>query len=93
MDLFGNSSDWEQKLEPILKKYKGRKHPLDYHNLYQLLVMVVLSSQDSDANINKIAQALFEVYPNMESLAISNVEKLILISPKSKILVPKPIGY
>ncbi|MFV8344465.1 endonuclease III domain-containing protein [Flavobacterium sp. ZB4P13] len=76
MDLFGNSNDWAKKLEPILAKYKGRKHPLDYHNLYQLLVMVVLSAQDSDAHINKIAPALFEVYPNMESLSVSNVEAL-----------------
>jgi endonuclease-3 len=38
--------------------------------------MVVLSAQDSDANINKIAAALFEVYPNMESLAVSNVDAL-----------------
>ena len=77
MDLFGNSTDWAKNLEPILTKYKGRKHPLEYHNLYQLLVMVVLSAQDSDANINKIAPFLFEVYPNMESLAVSNVETLI----------------
>lgn len=77
MDLFGYSNDWEQKLEPILIKYKGRKHPLEYANLYQLLVMVVLSAQDSDANINKIAPVLFEVYPNMQSLAVSNVERLI----------------
>ncbi|TDE01779.1 endonuclease III domain-containing protein [Flavobacterium hiemivividum] len=76
MNLFENSNDWAQKLEPILKKYEGRKHPLEYQNLYQLLVMVVLSAQDSDANINKIAPALFEVYPNMESLAISNLEVL-----------------
>lgn len=77
MDLFGNSTDWAEKLEPILTKYKGRKHPLDYHNLYQLLVMVVLSAQDSDAHINKIAPALFEAYPNMESLAVSNFDALI----------------
>ena len=77
MDLFENSTDWAKNLEPILTKYKGRKHPLEYHNLYQLLVMVVLSAQDSDANINKIAPFLFEVYPNMESLAVSNVETLI----------------
>jgi endonuclease-3 len=38
--------------------------------------MVVLSAQDSDANINKIAPVLFEAYPNMESLAVSNVEAL-----------------
>ncbi|TRW99844.1 endonuclease III domain-containing protein [Flavobacterium gawalongense] len=77
MDLFETSNDWAKKLEPILTKYKGRKHPLDYHNLYQLLVMVVLSAQDSDAHINKIAPALFEVYPNMKSLSVSNVDALI----------------
>ncbi|MFV8360831.1 endonuclease III domain-containing protein [Flavobacterium sp. LS1P3] len=76
MDLFGNSNDWAKNLKPILTKYKGRKHPLEYHNLYQLMVMVVLSAQDSDANINKIAPVLFEAYPNMESLAVSNVEAL-----------------
>jgi endonuclease-3 len=76
MDLFGNSTDWAEKLKPILTKYKGRKHPLEYHNLYQLMVMVVLSAQDSDANINKIAPAFFDAYPNMESLAVANEEAL-----------------
>jgi endonuclease-3 len=74
MSLFNN---WSQELTPLLLKYKGKKHPLDYKNLYQLVVMVVLSAQDSDANINKIAPALFEVYPNMKSLSVSNVEALI----------------
>jgi endonuclease-3 len=76
MDLFGNTTDWQEKLTPILEKYKGRKHPLDYHNLYQLVVMVVLSAQDSDANINAIAPPLFKAFPNMQSLAKSNVEDL-----------------
>ena len=77
MNLFETQNDWAGKLAPILTKYKGRKHPLDYHNLYQLMVMVVLSAQDSDANINKISSALFKVYPNMESLAVSNVNALL----------------
>jgi len=77
MDLFENTTDWAEKLAPILEKYKGRKHPLDHHNLYQLVVMVVLSAQDSDAHINSIAPILFEEFPNMESLAVSNVETLI----------------
>jgi endonuclease-3 len=77
MDLFGKINDWEAKLAPILERYKDRKHPLDYHNLYQLVVMVVLSAQDSDANINKIAPRLFLVYPNMESLSTSNADSLI----------------
>lgn len=77
MDLFGETSNWETKLEPILEKYKGKKHPLEYQNTYQLLVMVVLSAQDSDANINKIAPALFDKYPTLNSLSKIDLETFI----------------
>ena len=74
MDLFGQTSNWENDLKPILKKYKGRKHPLEYQNTYQLLVMVVLSAQDSDANINTISPALFAKFPTLKSLAKTDSE-------------------
>ncbi|WP_289659224.1 endonuclease III domain-containing protein [Flavobacterium panacagri] len=77
MDLFGETENWETKLEPILKKYKGKKHPLHYQNTYQLLVMVVLSAQDSDANINSISPLLFEKYPTLKSLSETNLEAFI----------------
>ncbi|WP_316632514.1 endonuclease III [uncultured Flavobacterium sp.] len=77
MDLFGETSNWETKLTPILDKYKGKRHPLEYQNTYQLLVMVVLSAQDSDANINKIAPALFEEYPTLNSLSKADPETFI----------------
>ncbi len=77
MDLFGETSNWETKLTPILDKYKGKRHPLEYQNTYQLLVMVVLSAQDSDANINKIAPALFEKYPTLNSLSKTDPETFI----------------
>ncbi|MEZ0184685.1 endonuclease III [Flavobacterium oncorhynchi] len=77
MDLFGETSNWETKLEPILDKYKRKKHPLEYQNTYQLLVMVVLSAQDSDANINKIAPALFDKYPTLNSLSKTDIETFI----------------
>ena len=64
--MANKTPDWAEILKPLIAKYKGKKHPLDYQNTYQLLVMVILSAQDSDANINKIAPALFETYPNME---------------------------
>lgn len=73
MDLFGETENWEIKLKPILKKYKDRKHPLEYQNTYQLMVMVVLSAQDSDANINSIAPALFEKYPTLKSLSTTDL--------------------
>lgn len=75
MSLF---NDWNQEFKPLLEKYKEKKHPLNYNNLYQLLVMVVLSAQDSDANINKIAPVLFDIFPNMESLSVSNIEDLVI---------------
>jgi endonuclease-3 len=77
MDLFGETSDWETKLEPILKKYKGKKHPLDYQNTYQLLVMVVLSAQDSDANINNVAPPLFAKFPTLKSLSKTDSETFL----------------
>ncbi|MEP6803421.1 MAG: endonuclease III [Flavobacterium sp.] len=77
MDLFGETSNWAVKLKPILKKYKGEKHPLEYKSTYQLLVMVVLSAQDSDANINKISPALFEKFPTLKSLSKTDSETFI----------------
>src|SRR6186713_1552110 len=68
--------DWPKAIQPLLKKYKGAKHPLDYKNIYQLLVMVVLSAQDSDAHINKVAPGFFKVFPNMAALAKANTETL-----------------
>lgn len=77
MDLFEEKIDWGANLMPLLEKYKGKKHPLEYQNLYQLMIMVILSAQDSDANINKIAPDLFKEYPNLESIAVSNTDALI----------------
>lgn len=77
MELFETKNNWAENLQPLIEKYKGKKHPLEYNNIYQLMIMVILSAQDSDANINKIAPTLFEMYPNMESLAVSNTEALI----------------
>lgn len=69
--------DWNKILEPLLALYRNKRHPLEYQNLYQLLVMVVLSAQDSDANINKITPALFEAFPDMESLSKADMDSLI----------------
>jgi endonuclease-3 len=69
--------NWEEAIQPLLKKYKGKKHPLDYGNVYQLLVMVVLSAQDSDRHINQIAPKLFQAYPDMKALSKATVETLL----------------
>lgn len=68
--------NWQKEFQPLIKKYTGKKHPLDYRNTYQLVVMVILSAQDSDRNINKIAPELFNAFPDMQSLATANAEML-----------------
>lgn len=75
MNLF-DSNTWDAKLQPVIDLYRGKKHPLEYEDLYQLIVMVVLSAQDSDANINKITPALFQKYPDFESLSTASFETL-----------------
>ncbi len=67
---------WEQAIKPLIKKYKGKKHPLEYKNIYQLLVMVVLSAQDSDKHINSLAPELFHEFPDMESLSHATPDTL-----------------
>jgi len=67
---------WPEAIKPLLKKYKNTKHPLEYKSIYQLLVMVVLSAQDSDRNINAIAPKLFEAFPDMKALSKATEETL-----------------
>lgn len=77
MDLFSENINWKKELAPILKKYELRKHPLEYYNLYQLLIMVILSAQDSDENINRIAPNFFLAFPNIEILEKSTIQEII----------------
>src|ERR1035437_698817 len=68
------SQDWNKTLEPLLKLYHNRKHPLDYKNRYQLLVMVILSAQATDELINKVSKDFFAAYPTLSDLARANPE-------------------
>ena len=68
--------NWDEAMKPLIKKYKNKKHPLDYENIYQLVVMVVLSAQDSDRHINDLAPKLFESFPDMRALSKATPETL-----------------
>lgn len=76
------TTDWQKEIQPLIKKYKNKKHPLDYNSPYELVVMVVLSAQDSDRHINKIASAFFEVFPDMKALAKANKDLIFPIINK-----------
>jgi endonuclease-3 len=71
-----SKTNWAEAIQPLLKKYKGTKHPLDYRNVYQSVIMVVLSAQDSDKHINQIAPKFFEAFPDMQALSKASPEVL-----------------
>ncbi|MBG9378782.1 endonuclease III [Panacibacter sp. DH6] len=71
-----SKTDWAKAVRPLIKKYKDEPHPLHAKNLYQMLVMVVLSAQTTDNLINQLAPDLFKAYPNMAKLAAALPEDL-----------------
>jgi endonuclease-3 len=73
------TTDWNKAVGPLLKKYKGRRHPLEYGTIYQLVVMVILSAGDSDIHINHIAPRLFAAFPDMTDLSKTTPDKLYKI--------------
>jgi len=76
------SVNWQKEILPLIKKYKGKKHPLDYHSTYELIVMVVLSAQDSDKHINQVAVEFFKTFPDMKALSKATPEMLFPIISK-----------
>jgi endonuclease III len=49
---------------------------LDYKSPYQLLVSVILSAQCTDKRVNMLTPALFERFPDAETLAVAQVEEI-----------------
>jgi endonuclease-3 len=68
--------NWPDAIKPLLKKYKNTPHPLEANNVYQYMVLVVLSAQTNDKLVNAIAPELFNAFPNMESLSEATPEAL-----------------
>jgi endonuclease-3 len=76
------TTHWETATQALLRQYRGKAHPLEYKNLYQLVVMVVLSAQDSDKHINSLAPDFFKAYPNMAALAKADEASLFKLIGK-----------
>ena len=60
----------------LLQHYPNSVTELNYKNLYELLVAVMLSAQCTDKRVNIITPALFEKYPTIDDLANANIEEL-----------------
>ena len=52
------------------------KTELIYDSPYQLLVAVILSAQCTDKRVNLTTPAIFEQYPDIESLSLAKIEDL-----------------
>lgn len=52
---------------------------LNYSNLYELLIAVILSAQTTDKHVNVITPSLFKAYPNFDSLAKASQQDVINI--------------
>ena len=76
--------NWQEAIKPLLRKYKNKPHPLEANNVYQFLVMVVLSAQSTDSVINQLAPDLFKAYPNMQSLSNATLETLTPLISKAR---------
>ncbi len=58
----------------FLEHYPDSVTELNYRNLYELLVAVMLSAQCTDKRVNLITPALFEKYPDILSLANADLD-------------------
>lgn len=69
------------KILDRLRKYHGDPVPdLRFRNVFELAVSVVLSAQTTDRQVNAATPALFDRYPDFESLSaarIRDVERII----------------
>lgn len=71
-----NKKDIGQIKQLFLEHYKDAKTELHYRNLYELLVAVMLSAQCTDKRVNLVTPALFEKYPDVQSLSQANIEDI-----------------
>ena len=70
-----------EKILRLLYQYYGETVPdLNFTNIYQLAVSVVLSAQTTDKQVNGVTGTLFDKYPDFRSLGdaeLSDVERII----------------
>ncbi|MRI58657.1 MAG: endonuclease III [Epsilonproteobacteria bacterium] len=60
----------------FLEHYPKAKTELNYKNLYELLVAVMLSAQCTDKRVNIITPKFFERFPTIEALAKADIEEV-----------------
>jgi len=62
--------------EIFLQQYPDSLTELNYKNIYELLIAVMLSAQCTDKRVNIISPALFEAYPSPIELANADLDEV-----------------
>ena len=60
--------------------FPDAKCELNYNKDYELLIAAMLSAQTTDKRVNEVTKVLFDVYPDLKSLSLAeleNVEKIL----------------
>ena len=66
-------------LDDLKKLYPDAKCELNYTNIFELLISVVLSAQTTDKRVNLVTKDLFINYPTPDALKDANVEDVARI--------------
>mgnify|MGYP003434302785 FL=1 len=92
--MLKNKEELKDILVEIEKMFPNAGCELVYHNVFELLIAVMLSAQTTDKSVNIVTPALFKKYPNAKQLAnadILEVKEIIkrigLYSNKSKNII------
>lgn len=92
--MLKNKEELKDILVEIEKMFPNAGCELVYHNVFELLIAVMLSAQTTDKSVNIVTPALFKKYPTAKQLAnadILEVKEIIkrigLYSNKSKNII------
>ena len=66
----------KEVLNILEETYPEAECALHHKNVFQLIVAVALSAQTTDKSVNVVTPALFERYPDADSLAAADVEEV-----------------
>lgn len=66
----------ERILNVIEEMYPNAESELNYNNLYELTIAVVLSAQTTDLAVNKVTKDLFKAYPDVQTLSKAKVSEV-----------------
>ena len=71
-----NKKEIEEIKAIFLEHYPESLTELNYRNIYELLIAVMLSAQCTDKRVNIISPALFETYPSPIELANADLDEV-----------------